>query len=73
VYFFYPETANLTLEEIDFLFTDRARHPSLRAHINASGDNGAGGNGGGVAAGKESESTSPVEVREDHVKEENYN
>lgn len=29
MYFFYPETANLTLEEIDFLFTDRARHPSL--------------------------------------------
>ncbi|KAJ5092826.1 hypothetical protein N7456_008687 [Penicillium angulare] len=33
VYFFYPETANLTLEEIDFLFTDRARHPSLRANV----------------------------------------
>ena len=33
VYFFYPETANLTLEEIDFLFTDRARHPSLRSNV----------------------------------------
>jgi hypothetical protein len=29
IYFFYPETANLTLEEIDFLFTDRARYPSI--------------------------------------------
>ncbi|KAJ5684094.1 uncharacterized protein N7477_000439 [Penicillium maclennaniae] len=29
VYFFYPETANLTLVEIDFLFTERTRHPSL--------------------------------------------
>ncbi|CAI7655684.1 hypothetical protein N7533_007271 [Penicillium manginii] len=32
VYFFYPETANLTLEEIDFLFTNRATHPSLPSH-----------------------------------------
>lgn len=41
VYFFYPETANLTLEEIDFLFTDRARHPSLRSNaqqVNSSDD-----------------------------------
>ncbi|KAJ5861332.1 uncharacterized protein N7529_008642 [Penicillium soppii] len=33
IYFFYPETANLTLEEIDFLFTDRARHPSALAGV----------------------------------------
>ncbi|KAJ5390444.1 uncharacterized protein N7496_001512 [Penicillium cataractarum] len=65
VYFFYPETANLTLEEIDFLFTDRARHPSLRGHVGVNGDDGDAAN-----AGKESGSTSPVEVREDHVKEE---
>jgi hypothetical protein len=61
VYFFYPETANLTLEEIDFLFTDRARHPSMRGRVDVSGDTG--------DTGKESGSTSPVEVREDHVKE----
>lgn len=27
VYFVYPETANLTLEEIDFLFTQREKSP----------------------------------------------
>ncbi|OOQ81535.1 hexose carrier protein [Penicillium brasilianum] len=62
VYFLYPETANLTLEEIDFLFTDRARRPSMRGRVDVSGDAG--------DAGKESGSTAPVEVREDHVKEE---
>jgi hypothetical protein len=25
IYFFYPETANLSLEQIDFLFTDNKR------------------------------------------------
>ncbi|OJJ39405.1 hypothetical protein ASPWEDRAFT_25241 [Aspergillus wentii DTO 134E9] len=32
IYFFYPETANLTLEEIDYLFTDRRQgsvHPRV--------------------------------------------
>ncbi|KAJ5439549.1 uncharacterized protein N7458_010547 [Penicillium daleae] len=65
VYFFYPETANLTLEEIDFLFTDRARHPSLGAHGNVGGEGGDAEN-----TSKESGSTSPVEVREDLIKEE---
>ena len=27
IYFFYPETANLTLEEIDYLFMDRRSGP----------------------------------------------
>ncbi|KAJ6018820.1 hypothetical protein N7522_000887 [Penicillium canescens] len=37
IYFFYPETANLTLEEIDFLFTDRARYPSI-AELRSAGN-----------------------------------
>ena len=53
VYFFYPETANLTLEEIDFLFTDRSRTDLRQEGVLA-------GNDGVVAA---------TEVREDHVKE----
>ncbi|OAL22877.1 hypothetical protein AYO22_06785 [Fonsecaea multimorphosa] len=32
VYFCYPETANLTLEEIDFLFTDRTRQSLREEH-----------------------------------------
>ncbi|KAJ5749189.1 uncharacterized protein N7511_010885 [Penicillium nucicola] len=37
IYFFYPETANLTLEEIDFLFTDRARYPTIVGSRSAGG------------------------------------
>ena len=34
IYFFYPETANLTLEEIDFLFMDRR---TVGGHRSGSG------------------------------------
>ncbi|KAJ5105884.1 hypothetical protein NUU61_003231 [Penicillium alfredii] len=63
VYFFYPETANLTLEEIDFLFTDRARHPSLHSRVRSgteAGLKGADVDGAGVLS---------EDVREDHAKE----
>ncbi|CAL5867526.1 uncharacterized protein PFLUO_LOCUS1745 [Penicillium psychrofluorescens] len=53
VYFFYPETANLTLEEIDFLFTDRTRTDLRQEGVFAA-------NTGGAAM---------MEVREDHAKE----
>lgn len=63
IWFFYPETANLTLEEIDFLFTDRARHPSLGSHA-AHGESKTGG------VGQDGDgSVSPSEIREDHVED----
>ncbi|RJE19403.1 Sugar and other transporter [Aspergillus sclerotialis] len=37
VYFFYPETANLTLEEIDFLFTERRHEDGVRGSVSGSG------------------------------------
>ena len=52
MYFFYPETANLTLEEIDFLFTDR-RHGNIR------------GTGTGIGSRAGSIEGGNVEIRED--------
>ncbi len=38
VYFSYPETANLMLEEIDYLFTDRQRRPTGASASTAVGE-----------------------------------
>ncbi|CAG8179075.1 unnamed protein product [Penicillium salamii] len=58
VYFFYPETANLTLEEIDFLFTDGGR-PSPPSGLGT----------GSVANEVKSEHTGSVSVDEGREKQ----
>ncbi|CAG8939573.1 unnamed protein product [Penicillium salamii] len=58
VYFFYPETANLTLEEIDFLFTDGGR-PTPPAGLGT----------GSVAHEVKSEHTGSVSVDEGREKQ----
>ena len=48
MYFFYPETVNLTLEEIDFLFTERRHEHGVCGSGSGSGVIGEGNEGRSV-------------------------
>ncbi|CAG8366240.1 unnamed protein product [Penicillium salamii] len=55
VYFFYPETANLTLEEIDFLFTDSRPSPPTGLGTGSAASEGKGEDTGSVSLDEERE------------------